>query len=81
MQDAPSIREMKAERGPYSVSATFALTNKPVNALWEWSRVPEVLVRAEAHLPSTSVISFTLGARAPPRRMINAAVACWRIPG
>ena len=39
MQDAPSIREMEAKNGPYAVSATFALTNKPVNAMWEWSKV------------------------------------------
>jgi len=39
LQDAPSIREMEAKNGPFSVSATFALTNKPVNALWEWSKV------------------------------------------
>lgn len=60
-EEAPTIREMKAERSPFHVSATFSLTNKPVNALWEWSKVPEVHVTAKAFLPSTSVISFTLG--------------------
>lgn len=39
LQDAPSIREMEAKNGPFAVSASFALTNKPVNALWEWSKV------------------------------------------
>ena len=39
MQDKPSIRQMKAHNGPYAVSANFSLTNKPVNALWEWSKV------------------------------------------
>jgi phenylpropionate dioxygenase-like ring-hydroxylating dioxygenase large terminal subunit len=60
-KDAPSIREMEAKNGPYAVSATFSLTNKPVNAMWEWSKVKEVQVTARAMLPSTSVISFTLG--------------------
>lgn len=45
----------------YSVTATFSLHNKPVSPLWEWSKVPEVAVTARAFLPSTSVISFTLG--------------------
>lgn len=44
----------------FGVTATFKLHNKPVNALWEWTAVPEVCVTARANLPSTSVISFTL---------------------
>lgn len=104
LQEKPSIREMEAKNDAYSVSATFSLTNKPVNALWEWSKVrctaarlcelsvaciversaascadvaaaacclnramprcpqvKEVKVTAKAMLPSTSVITFTLG--------------------
>lgn len=60
-KEKPSIREMEAKNDAYSVSATFSLTNKPVNALWEWSKVKEVKVTARAMLPSTSVITFTLG--------------------
>lgn len=39
LQEKPSIRQMEAKNGPYAVSASFSLTNKPVNALWEWSKV------------------------------------------
>jgi hypothetical protein len=39
LQEKPSIRQMEAKNGPYAVSANFSLTNKPVNALWEWSKV------------------------------------------
>lgn len=62
MQEKPEIREMKAENDSYSVSATFSLHNKPMNALWNWTAVPEVQITAKAMLPSTSVIQFTLGA-------------------
>ena len=62
LQDQPEIREMKAENDLYSVSATFSLNNKPMNPLWNWTRVPQVNVTARAMLPSTSVIQFTLGA-------------------
>lgn len=44
-----------------SVTATFQLCNKPASVLWEWTKVPEVSVTAKAFLPSTSMISFTLG--------------------
>lgn len=53
---------MKAENDAYSVSATFSLHNKPMNALWSWTAVPQVQITAKAMLPSTSVIQFTLGA-------------------
>lgn len=46
----------------WGVVSEFKLTNKPVNPLWEFTSVPEVEVTAKAMLPSTSVISFTLGA-------------------
>jgi len=66
-QDKPEIREMKAraEQDEYKVSATFTLHNKPANALWQWTQVPQVEVTAYAMLPSTSVIKFTLGAPLP----------------
>lgn len=59
--DKPEIRDMQVTTDAWSVTARFALHNKPVNALWEWSSVPEVHVTATAYLPSTSVITFTLG--------------------
>ena len=52
---------MHVEPDAYGVTATFALHNKAVSPLWAWSVVPEVHVTARANLPSTSVISFTLG--------------------
>jgi hypothetical protein len=53
---------MHVSTDAYGVTATFALCNKAVSPLWAWSVVPEVRVTARANLPSTSVISFTLGA-------------------
>ena len=62
-QEAPDIRGVKEiEHDAWGVTSTFKLTNKPVNALWSFTAVPEVEVTAKALLPSTSVISFTLGA-------------------
>ena len=43
------------------MTATFKLRNKPVNVLWAWTQVPEVHVTARAYLPSTSLVTFTLG--------------------
>jgi len=51
---------MHVKADAYGATATFALHNKPVNALWAWSSVPKVDVTARAMLPSTSMISFTL---------------------
>lgn len=61
-QDKPEIRSMTCAADAYGVLASFKLHNKPVNALWNWSQVPAVEVTAKALLPSTSVITFTLGA-------------------
>lgn len=41
-QDQPEIRDMRTTADAYGVTATFALHNKPVSALWEFSKVPEV---------------------------------------
>jgi phenylpropionate dioxygenase-like ring-hydroxylating dioxygenase large terminal subunit len=61
-QDKPEIRNMTVtEHDALSVTATFQLCNKPASVLWEWTKVPEVSVTAKAFLPSTSMISFTLG--------------------
>jgi hypothetical protein len=59
--DKPEIRDMECTSDAYSITATFGLHNKPVSPLWEFSKVEEVKVTAKAFLPSTSVISFTLG--------------------
>lgn len=52
-QEKPSIRQMEAKNGPYAVSASFSLTNKPVNALWEWSKV-QFLFHKPNRLPFVS---------------------------
>lgn len=99
LQGQPQIRGMTCSTDAYGVHADFRLHNKPVNAMWEFSKVvacapmfpcadmlssllcwavmlhfcmalsewrgivqvPEVHVTAQALLPSTSVIAFTLG--------------------
>jgi len=59
-QDAPEIRDMEACADAHSVTATFKIQNKPVNAFWALFKVPAVEVTAKAYLPSTSMVSFTL---------------------
>lgn len=59
-QDAPEIRDMEATADAHSVTATFKIQNKPVNAFWALFKVPAVEVTAKAYLPSTSLVSFTL---------------------
>jgi hypothetical protein len=56
----PPAPALQTVTDAFSVSATFKLHNKPVNAMWKWTSVPEVVVSARALLPSTSVISFEL---------------------
>lgn len=60
-EDKPEIRDMQCTSDAFSITATFSLHNKPVSPLWEFSKVDAVQVTAKAFLPSTSVISFTLG--------------------
>ncbi|KAK9796241.1 hypothetical protein WJX73_000092 [Symbiochloris irregularis] len=60
-QEQPEIRHMTCSSDAYGAYASFSLHNKPVNALWNFSQVSQVDVTAKALLPSTSVISFTLG--------------------
>lgn len=60
--DSPLTRNMKTRAVSDTVSeATFTLSNKPVNAWWNWTSVPEVHVTARAYLPSISTIRFELG--------------------
>lgn len=42
MQGQPQIRHMTCSTEPYGVTAKFGLHNKPVNAMWEFSKVPTV---------------------------------------
>ena len=58
--DAPAVRDMAVEADAHGVRASFTIQNKPVSWLWEWTRVPEVRVTAQALLPSTSVVAFEL---------------------
>jgi phenylpropionate dioxygenase-like ring-hydroxylating dioxygenase large terminal subunit len=61
-QNKPEILDMTAEADEFGVTSKFKLYNKPSSVFWEWTKVPVVEVTATAFLPSTSVISFTLGA-------------------
>ncbi|KAL4451408.1 hypothetical protein ABPG77_009480 [Micractinium sp. CCAP 211/92] len=58
----PVIKDMQASVDPFCVTATFTIHNKPVNAFWALFKVPEVHVTAKAFLPSTSLVTFELGA-------------------
>jgi phenylpropionate dioxygenase-like ring-hydroxylating dioxygenase large terminal subunit len=59
-RDAPAIRDMEATSDAFSVTATFKIHHKPVNAFWALFEVPAVDVTAKAFLPSTSLVSFSL---------------------
>jgi phenylpropionate dioxygenase-like ring-hydroxylating dioxygenase large terminal subunit len=59
-RERPQVSNVTATAGPWGVDSTFVINNKPVNILWEWTRVPTVHVHAKALLPSTSVVGFTL---------------------
>lgn len=58
--EQPKLRNMKVVRDDYHITATFDLHNKPVSAMWDWSKVPEVHVLARAFVPSSSFIAFQL---------------------
>jgi phenylpropionate dioxygenase-like ring-hydroxylating dioxygenase large terminal subunit len=58
--DAPAVRDMRTSADAYGVRVSFTIQNKPVSWLWEWSRVPEVQVHAQAMLPGCSVVAFEL---------------------
>jgi len=60
-KEKPEIKDLKVESDPFSVTGTFDLHNKPVNAFWALFQVPIVHVWAKAFLPSSSVVTFTLG--------------------
>lgn len=48
-QGQPQIRHMTCSTEPYGVTAKFGLHNKPVNAMWEFSKVTPYLHMA--HMP------------------------------
>lgn len=60
-QSKPEIRDMSTTTDEHSITATFTVYNKPVNAFWALFQVPEVHVTAKAFLPSTSLVTFELG--------------------
>ncbi|GFR49992.1 hypothetical protein Agub_g12138 [Astrephomene gubernaculifera] len=60
-QDKPTLNDMTVTRDTWSVSANFNIHNKPVNPLWNFTKVPSVPVEARAFLPSTSSVKITLG--------------------
>lgn len=60
-QNKPQIKDMKCSTEDLKVTGTFSLHNKPANPLWNFSKIAQVNVTATAFLPSTSMISFTLG--------------------
>ena len=43
LQGQPQIRHMTCSTEPYGVTAKFGLHNKPVNAMWEFSKVTTIL--------------------------------------
>lgn len=45
----PQIRDMTCTTNAYGVEASFALHNKPVNAMWEFAKV---------HLSATHLVSM-----------------------
>jgi phenylpropionate dioxygenase-like ring-hydroxylating dioxygenase large terminal subunit len=65
--DKPEIKNLSVIRNhddaaSTSVSATFDIHNSPVNLFWALFQIPIVHVWAKAFLPSSSVVTFTLGA-------------------
>ncbi len=50
-QGQPQIRHMTCSTEPYGVTAQFGLHNKPVNAMWEFSKVSHLPVRSPPALP------------------------------
>ena len=45
-QEQPEIRDMTCSSTAYGVDASFRLHNKPVNALWDFSKVTSASVTA-----------------------------------
>ena len=57
--ERPEIVEMAASADDaYSVTASFRIANKPVNAFWSLFQVPSVAVTARGFLPSTSLVQL-----------------------
>lgn len=42
-EDMPQIRQMTCSSNAYGINADFVLHNKPVNAMWEFSKVGQCL--------------------------------------
>lgn len=48
-EDKPQIKSMTCATNAYGISADFALHNKPVNALWNFSKVRQLYSRLHLH--------------------------------
>lgn len=59
--DKPQILDMEIKKDTWALTGNFKIHNKPVNKLWEWTRVPHVPVEVRAFLPMTSAVKITLG--------------------
>ena len=67
VQGQPQIRHMTCSTEPYGVTASFGLHNKPVNAMWEFSKVmdsPTARYSASATVSSCSLSSCSTVATA-----------------
>ena len=64
VQGQPQIRHMTCSTEPYGVTAKFGLHNKPVNAMWEFSKVTTL---SHILLPVTPIPSLSACASCPYR--------------
>uniref|UniRef100_A0A7S0RGI2 Rieske domain-containing protein n=1 Tax=Chlamydomonas leiostraca TaxID=1034604 RepID=A0A7S0RGI2_9CHLO len=58
----PVIHGMTTQRDAWGLTGSFSIHNKPVNPLWEWTKVDSVPVELKAMLPMTSCVKISLGA-------------------
>ena len=59
VQGQPQIRHMTCATEPYGVTAKFGLHNKPVNAMWEFSKVTLIgwkACRSTSHSPLPTML-------------------------
>ncbi len=78
VQGQPQIRHMTCSTEPYGVTAKFGLHNKPVNAMWEFSKVITV-----SHIlsPVTPILLLSACASCPYRATLwQTASSPWSMP-
>lgn len=71
----PGPAVLQVTRDTWNITANFSIHNKPVNPLWNWTKVPVVPVEARAYLPSTSYVKIMLGNGACARAHVLACCA------